>query len=91
MLKNMDAVVGNSSSGLLEVPSFKIGTINIGDRQKGRVLNSSIIQSNTDITNITKSLQMAIKRYPCPVRNPYFKELALNLTLNEINNYVSGL
>ena len=35
-LKYVDVVVGNSSSGLLEVPSFKIPTVNIGDRQKGR-------------------------------------------------------
>ena len=36
-LSNFDAVIGNSSSGLLEAPSFKIPTINIGDRQKGRL------------------------------------------------------
>jgi GDP/UDP-N,N'-diacetylbacillosamine 2-epimerase (hydrolysing) len=35
-LQYVDVVVGNSSSGILEAPSFKIGTINIGDRQKGR-------------------------------------------------------
>lgn len=39
----VDGVVGNSSSGLLEVPSFKKGTINIGDRQKGRLQASSVI------------------------------------------------
>ncbi len=42
-LKYVDAVVGNSSSGLLEAPSFKIGTINIGDRQKGRIKAKSVI------------------------------------------------
>ena len=35
-LQFMDGVIGNSSSGLIEAPTFKIGTINIGDRQKGR-------------------------------------------------------
>lgn len=39
----IDAVVGNSSSGLGEAPSFKIGTINIGDRQKGRIKATSVI------------------------------------------------
>jgi len=39
----VDAVVGNSSSGIIEVPSFRIGTINIGDRQKGRIKASSVI------------------------------------------------
>lgn len=39
----VDAVVGNSSSGIIEALSFKIGTINIGDRQKGRIRAESII------------------------------------------------
>ncbi|MDP1604436.1 MAG: UDP-N-acetylglucosamine 2-epimerase [Legionella sp.] len=42
-LQYVDAVVGNSSSGLTEAPSFKIGTINIGDRQKGRLKADSVI------------------------------------------------
>jgi GDP/UDP-N,N'-diacetylbacillosamine 2-epimerase (hydrolysing) len=42
-LQFVDAMVGNSSSGLAEAPSFKIGTINIGDRQKGRIKASSVI------------------------------------------------
>lgn len=42
-LQFMDAVVGNSSSGLIEAPSFKIGTIDIGDRQKGRIKTDSVI------------------------------------------------
>jgi GDP/UDP-N,N'-diacetylbacillosamine 2-epimerase (hydrolysing) len=42
-LQHIDAVVGNSSSGLTEAPSFKIGTINIGDRQNGRIKADSVI------------------------------------------------
>lgn len=42
-LQYVDAVVGNSSSGLAEAPSFSIGTINIGDRQKGRIKADSVI------------------------------------------------
>lgn len=42
-LKIADAIVGNSSSGILEMPTFKKPTINIGDRQKGRVKSNSII------------------------------------------------
>ena len=42
-MQHVDAVVGNSSSGIIETPSFKIGTINIGDRQKGRIKADSII------------------------------------------------
>jgi GDP/UDP-N,N'-diacetylbacillosamine 2-epimerase (hydrolysing) len=43
LMSNVDAVVGNSSSGIIEAPSFKIGTIDIGDRQKGRVKAASVI------------------------------------------------
>ena len=39
----MDGVIGNSSSGIIEAPSFNIATINIGDRQKGRIQSNSII------------------------------------------------
>jgi UDP-N-acetylglucosamine 2-epimerase len=42
-LKISDAIIGNSSSGILEMPTFKNPTINIGDRQKGRVKSNSII------------------------------------------------
>lgn len=42
-LAQVDAVVGNSSSGLLEAPAFKVGSINIGERQTGRLCASSVI------------------------------------------------
>ena len=48
LMKYVDAVVGNSSSGIIEAPSFKIGTINIGNRQKGRIKAKSIIDCNGD-------------------------------------------
>lgn len=55
-LQFMDAVVGNSSSGLLEAPSFKIGTINIGDRQKGRIEAESVISCKSNTLSINKAL-----------------------------------
>ena len=42
-LRYVDGVVGNSSSGLVEVPSFNIGTVNIGDRQTGRMKSKSVV------------------------------------------------
>lgn len=42
-LQHVDVVVGNSSSGIIEVPVFKKPTINIGDRQKGRIMPASVI------------------------------------------------
>jgi len=57
-LQYMDAMVGNSSSGLAEAPSFKIGTVNIGDRQKGRIMSSSVIDCNTDIDSIRNGFKI---------------------------------
>ena len=52
----VDGVVGNSSSGLTEVPSFRKGTINIGDRQKGRLLATSVINVEPTKEEIKKGL-----------------------------------
>jgi len=54
-LKYMDAVVGNSSSGLIEAPAFKIGTINVGDRQKGRLCADSVIHCVPEVDAIVQA------------------------------------
>ena len=54
-LKFVDAVVGNSSSGLTEAPIFGIGTINIGDRQKGRINLVSVINCNPTKESISNA------------------------------------
>lgn len=54
-LQYVDAMVGNSSSGLAEAPSFKIGTINIGDRQKGRIKAESVIDCLSNKESISKA------------------------------------
>jgi len=51
-LQFVDAVVGNTSSGIVEAPSFKIGTLNIGSRQKGRIAAESVIHSTNDKADI---------------------------------------
>lgn len=55
-LQYMDAMVGNSSSGLAEAPSFKIGTINIGDRQAGRIKADSVIDCAPEKNAIAKAI-----------------------------------
>jgi GDP/UDP-N,N'-diacetylbacillosamine 2-epimerase (hydrolysing) len=52
----VDGVVGNSSSGLIEVPSLKKGTINIGDRQKGRLRANSVINCEPTQASIANAL-----------------------------------
>jgi len=55
-LAQVDGVVGNSSSGLAEVPSFKKGTINIGDRQRGRLTADSVINCEPTQENISEAI-----------------------------------
>ncbi len=74
-LRQIDGVVGNSSSGLIEVPTFKKGTINIGTRQKGRIKASSVIDCEADadaIRNaVAKLYSLAFQEELTDVVNPY--------------------
>ncbi len=74
-LQYVDAVVGNSSSGLTEAPSFKIATINIGDRQKGRIMADSVIDcdvTKSSIENAFKKLySKEFRGGLVKVKNPY--------------------
>lgn len=71
----VDGVVGNSSSGLLEVPSFKKGTVNIGDRQQGRLMASSVIDCEPDCESIRQAIATlysdAFKPVLANTENPY--------------------
>ena len=58
-LKNMDLVLGNSSSGLIEAPSFRIPTVNIGDRQKGRIKADSVIDCEPNAESIISAINKA--------------------------------
>lgn len=54
----VDGVVGNSSSGILEIPTFRKGTINIGDRQQGRIQTSSVINCKPDFESILNAIKV---------------------------------
>ena len=56
-MEHVDGVVGNSSSGIAEAPSFKKGTIDIGDRQRGRVKAKSIIECEPKCEKIFKAIE----------------------------------
>lgn len=70
-LRHVDAVVGNSSSGLIEVPCFGIGTVNIGDRQKGRLAGSSVLHCECRRDAIKEALSEALSRDFSEAENPY--------------------
>jgi len=61
-MQYIDAVVGNSSSGIAEAPSFKVATINIGDRQKGRVMADSIINTEPIVESISSAFEIIYSR-----------------------------
>ncbi len=74
-MKYCSFVLGNSSSGIAETPSFKIPTINIGDRQRGRIQAKSIIncepEKNSIKSAINKALSQEFRISISDVRNPY--------------------
>ena len=60
LVKYSCAVIGNSSSGVIEVPALLVPTVNIGDRQKGRVRVKSIIDCKTNKNSINKAIKIAL-------------------------------
>ena len=75
LLKHSIALVGNSSSGIIEAPSLGIYTINIGNRQDGRVRGNSVIDVPCKQKDISDALDKVLELYATikPV-NPYYKE-----------------
>lgn len=70
-LSHVDAVVGNSSSGLYEMPSFKKPTINIGDRQKGRLQADSVLNCAPVAAEIVRTIELSFTKDFSDVVNPY--------------------
>ena len=68
-------MVGNSSSGVVEVPSLKVGTVNIGNRQKGRICAESVIHCKPEKGEIIATLDVACsvdyKEKLQRIKNPY--------------------
>jgi UDP-N-acetylglucosamine 2-epimerase (non-hydrolysing)/GDP/UDP-N,N'-diacetylbacillosamine 2-epimerase (hydrolysing) len=77
ILQYVGAVVGNSSSGIIEVPSFHIPTLNIGDRQKGRIAAQSVLHCNSEKVDIVEKLSTIMQPYYAEslqnIQNPYNK------------------
>ena len=74
-LLHVSAVVGNSSSGIIEVPSFGIPTLNIGNRQKGRVAANSVINCGITREEIKEGL------------NKIFSKENINISQRKVNPY----
>tara|TARA_B110000977_G_scaffold123703_1_gene158616 strand:- start:28192 stop:29328 length:1137 start_codon:yes stop_codon:yes gene_type:complete len=85
-IKVFDGVVGNSSSGIIEVPSFQKGSINIGNRQKGRIAAKNVINCKNNETSIDLSIKKLLsKKFKEDIKknkNPYFQK---NTSTNIVN------
>jgi GDP/UDP-N,N'-diacetylbacillosamine 2-epimerase (hydrolysing) len=75
LLANVDALVGNSSAGIVEAPSFKLPVVNIGTRQTGKVKSSNIIDVDYDTPEIVRAIELAMsekfRRGLAGLVNPY--------------------
>lgn len=91
VMKEVGAVVGNSSSGIVEVPSFGVPTLNIGDRQKGRLAAESVVNCGTDKESIrdglSKVLSTEFQDFCKTVENPYGKENTAEEIFKVISSY----
>jgi len=90
-LQFVKAVVGNSSSGIIEVPSFHIPTLNIGDRQKGRIMAESVVNCGTTVNEIEKGIKRVLNNdFQTTAKrciNPYEAENTTAKILEIIKNY----
>ncbi len=84
LLKNSCGLIGNSSSGIIEAPSLGVCTVNIGDRQAGRVKGNSIIDTVCKKNNIVAAINKVIKlQNNITINNPYYlKNAAQNYYKN---------
>ena len=91
VMKNVDCMIGNSSSGLYEMPSFNKPTVNIGDRQKGRERADSVLDTPVDQESIVNTIKRALQLDLVNTRNPYgdgesskkIVEILSSITLND--------
>lgn len=95
-MKYCDAVIGNSSSGLIEAPAFNVPTVNIGNRQKGRIAGETIIQCDESIDSMKRAVFKAVstefKSVCHKACNPYGKGNASESIVDVLISYpLSGI
>lgn len=91
VMKYCAAVVGNSSSGIVETPSFHIPTLNIGTRQEGRIAARSVYNCSTDKDSISAGLEHILspefRIVAAQASNPYEKEGTAQAIFDVISKY----
>lgn len=86
LMAHVDAVIGNSSSGLYEAPSFKVPTINLGDRQRGRLSAKSVIHCEPEGAHILAALAHARTLDCKDVVNPYGEGRSASLIVDVLTH-----
>ena len=95
LLNLSSLLIGNSSSGILEAPILKVPTVNIGSRQKGRLLEQSVYNTNFNEKEILKTIKRALKRTNIKKKIKYHKnkkaseqviKILSKINLKKINN-----
>lgn len=86
-LQFVKAAVGNSSSGIIEVPSFGIPTLNIGDRQKGRLAADCVVNCGTSKEEILEGLEKVLHAEQKEITNPYEGKNTTADILQVLKNY----
>jgi UDP-hydrolysing UDP-N-acetyl-D-glucosamine 2-epimerase len=85
LMKIADVVIGNSSSGIIEAPSLKTPTVDIGSRQKGRTAAKSVIHCKTNQREITSAITKALKiKKTSLFKNPYDQGNSAEKIVNEL-------
>ena len=87
LIANSKMVIGNSSSGIIETPSFKIPTVNIGNRQKGRTRGGNVIDCGHACINILDAIEKAETLDLSKMRNPYGGGGSCDKIIKIINEY----
>lgn len=93
-VRHVDGVIGNSSSGLVEVPSLHKGTVNIGDRQRGRLRAASVIDCASDRASITSAIERLysaeFQASLATVTNPYGDGNAAERVVRTLRDFPLG-
>lgn len=94
LLKYSSGIIGNSSSGIIEAPSLKIPTINIGDRQKGRLKSKSIIDCEPICNEIVNALEKITDRefvdLKCDGSSPYSGDDTAGNIVRKVKEFITN-
>lgn len=92
LIKYSEGIIGNSSSGLLEAPSCGVGTVNIGNRQQGRVRGESVIdvkiETDEIIKGISKLISQEFKSKLPQMSNPYYQDNSMEKAFLSIKHFL---